>query len=67
MSFHGGAKWLESLISGYPILQQFVGFRVNSINCVVEKIAGLTRELNKQMSLDVFSPCFAPLVRQRLW
>ncbi len=59
-----GAKWLESLISGYPILQQFVGFRVNSINCVVEKIAELTRELNKQMSLDVFSPCLAPLVGQ---
>jgi hypothetical protein len=59
-----GAKWLQSLISGYPILQQFVRFRANSINHVVEKITGLTSELNRQMSLDVFSPCLAPLVGQ---
>ncbi|MHC1783696.1 MAG: hypothetical protein AB9891_13235 [Anaerolineaceae bacterium] len=59
-----GAKWLEILISDYPILQQFVHFRVDSINNVVKKIAVLTMELNKEMSLDVFSPCFAPLVGQ---
>jgi hypothetical protein len=59
-----GAGWLEFLVADYPLLQQFIHFRARSINRVVERIADLTGELGRQLSLDVFSPCLAPLVGQ---
>jgi hypothetical protein len=57
-------NWLEQLIDGYPILQEFINFRTMSVNQVVAEINDLVKKLNKKMSLDVFSPSLAPLVGQ---
>ncbi len=59
-----GANWLEHFTANDPILRQFINFRVQSINQLVEKTANLAARLNKKMSLDVFSPCLATFVGQ---
>jgi hypothetical protein len=59
-----GSAWLEILISDQPLLQQFIRFRANSINNVIEQITERVHQLGKKLSLDVFSPSLAPLVGQ---
>lgn len=60
----GGAKWLEEIVAGRPLLQQFLRFRADSITDLVAEASQRIRKAGKKVSLDVFSPVLAPLVGQ---
>jgi|GEM_PF-559008 len=59
-----GAEWLDELIAGQPLLQQFIRFRADSISNLVRMVSERMRKIGKKTSLDVFSPVLAPLVGQ---
>jgi hypothetical protein len=59
-----GAEWLGLLVSGQPLLQQFIRFRADSITLLVATVSERMRQIGKKVSLDVFSPLLAPLVGQ---
>jgi hypothetical protein len=59
-----GAKWLEQLTAGQPLLQRFIQFRADSITALVAAVSQRMRTMGKKVSLDVFSPILAPLVGQ---
>jgi len=61
-----GNEWLADLIVEHPLLEKFIQFRIRSINEVVKKISQKTRQLNKKLSFDVFSPGLTTLVGQDL-
>ena len=60
----GGAKWLEEIVAGRPLLQNFIRFRADSIADLVAEASRRIRNAGKKVSLDVFSPVLAPLVGQ---
>jgi hypothetical protein len=64
VSIPGGARWLEALVAGHPLLQRFIRFRADSITELITTAAQRMRALGKKVSLDVFSPILAPLVGQ---
>jgi hypothetical protein len=59
-----GARWLEQLVAGQPLLQRFIQFRADSISALVAAASQRMRAMGKKVSLDVFSPILAPLVGQ---
>ncbi len=59
-----GAQWLEELLAGHSVLQEFVRFRCDSVTRVTASVRVLTDRLGKKLALDVFSPGLAPLVGQ---
>jgi hypothetical protein len=59
-----GHRWLDDLLAGVPLLQQFLQFRAASITELVHDVHDLTQRLDKKLSLDTFSPGLAPLVAQ---
>jgi hypothetical protein len=61
-----GASWMDILLKNYPLLQEFIRFRCDSITNVVEKVNALTTRIGKKIALDVYSPALAPLVGQDL-
>lgn len=61
-----GARWLDDLVAGRPVLQRFIDFRVDSIRELVGAVAERMRKLGKKVSLDVFTPVLAPCVGQSL-
>jgi hypothetical protein len=61
-----GAKWLEALVAGRPLLQRFIRFRADSITELIAKVSQRMRTMGKKVSLDVFSPALTPLVGQDL-
>lgn len=58
------SRWLDTLLTGSPILSRFVRFRAESVSALVAELAGEARRAGRKVSLDVFSPCLAPLVGQ---
>ena len=61
-----GARWLEQLVGGEPLLQRFIRFRADSIGALVDTVTQRMREMGRKVSLDVFTPMLAPLVGQDL-
>jgi hypothetical protein len=59
-----GSHWLDALLAGSPILLRFVRFRAESVAAFVAELAEHVRHIGRQVSLDLFSPCLAPLVGQ---
>ena len=59
-----GAAWLDALLKGLPLIQQFLIFRANAITRLVGEISALVRQHGKQLALDLFSPGLALLVGQ---
>ena len=59
-----GSKWVEALLAGNHILSRFRRFRADSIAALVAKLAEEARRMGRKASLDLFSPCLAPLVGQ---
>lgn len=59
-----GARWLEALVAGQPLLQRFIRFRADSISELIATVSRRMRTIGKRVSLDVFSPILAPLVGQ---
>jgi hypothetical protein len=60
----GASAWLEALVSGSDGLSRFLRFRAESVACLVAELAEEARRLGRKVSLDLFSPCLAPLVGQ---
>ena len=62
----GGAtsSWLDALLASSPILLRFLRFRAESVAALVAELAADARSLGRKVSLDLFSPCLAPLVAQ---
>ncbi len=58
------SSWLDALVAGSPILSHFLRFRANNVAALVAELAGEARRLGRKVSLDLFSPCLAPLVGQ---
>ena len=56
--------WLEALVAGSPILSHFLRFRADSVAALVAALAEDARRLGRKVSLDLISPCLAPLVGQ---
>ena len=63
-SISNDKTWLDGLLANQPVLQQFINFRMSSINRVLTEINNLLKKTNKKLALDVFSPSLAPLVGQ---
>ena len=59
-----GSKWLQALLAGSHILSRFLRFRADSVTVLVAELAEEARRLGRKVSLDLFSPCLAPLVGQ---
>jgi hypothetical protein len=59
-----GPHWLETLLTGSPVLSRFLRFRADSIASLVAELAEQARQMGRKVSLDLFSPCLAPLVGQ---
>ncbi len=57
-------RWLETIVSANPLLSRFLKFRADSIDKLVAELAEETRSIGRKVSLDLFSPCLAPLVGQ---
>ena len=60
----GPSAWLEALVNGSGVLSRFLRFRVESVARLVAELAEEARGLGRKVSLDLFSPCIAPLVGQ---
>ena len=58
------SSWLEELVAGNPILSHFLRFRADSVTALVAALAEDARRMGRKVSLDLFSPCLAPLVGQ---
>jgi hypothetical protein len=58
------SSWLEALVAGNPILSRFLRFRADSVTALVAALAEDARPMGRKVSLDLFSPCLAPLVGQ---
>ena len=58
------SAWLKSFVDGRGVLSRFLRFRAESVARLVEELAGVARGLGRKVSLDLFSPCLAPLVGQ---
>jgi hypothetical protein len=56
--------WLEALVNGSGVLSRFLRFRAESVARLVAELAEEARRLGRKVSLDLFSPCLAPLVGQ---
>jgi hypothetical protein len=56
------SPWLDALFVGSPILSHFLRFRADSIAALVAELADQARRMGRKVSLDLFSPCLAPLV-----
>jgi hypothetical protein len=56
--------WLDTLLAGNPILSRFIRFRADSVAALVAELAEDVRRMGRRVSLDLFSPCLAPLVGQ---
>ena len=56
--------WLDTLLAGNPILSRFIRFRADSVAALVAELAEDVRRMGRKVSLDLFSPCLAPLVGQ---
>jgi hypothetical protein len=54
--------WLEALVNGSGVLSRFLRFRAESVARLVAELAEEARRLGRKVSLDLFSPCLAPLV-----
>jgi hypothetical protein len=59
-----GLSWLDALVADSPILSRFLRFRADSVTALVAELADEVRRMGRNMSLDLFSPCLAPLVGQ---
>jgi hypothetical protein len=57
-------NWIEALIAGSPVLSRFLRFRADSVARLVAELAEEARRPGRKVSLDLFSPCLAPLVGQ---
>jgi hypothetical protein len=57
-------SWIDALVAGSPILSRFLRFRADSVDRLVAELSEEARRLGRQVSLDLFSPCLAPLVGQ---
>ena len=60
----GNSSWLDALVAGSPILSHFLRFRAASVAALVAELAEQARRMGRKVSLDLFSPCLAPLVGQ---
>jgi hypothetical protein len=60
----GNSSWLDALVAGSPILSHFLRFRADSVAALVAELAEQARRMGRRVSLDLFSPCLAPLVGQ---
>jgi hypothetical protein len=58
------SNWLGALLAGHPVLARFVAFRAESVASLVADLAAEARGRGRKVSLDLFSPCLAPLVGQ---
>jgi hypothetical protein len=58
------SPWLDALLVGSPVLSHFVRFRADSVAALVAELAEEARRMGRMVSLDLFSPCLAPLVGQ---
>jgi hypothetical protein len=58
------SSWLGALLAGSPILSRLVRFRADSAAALVAELAEQARRMERKVSLDLFSPCLAPLVGQ---
>jgi hypothetical protein len=58
------SAWLASLVSGSDGLSRFLSFRADSVARLAAELAEEARRLGRKVSLDLFSPCLAPLVGQ---
>jgi hypothetical protein len=58
------SHWLDGLLADSPILSRFLRFRADSVAALVAEFVGLARRMGRKVSLDLFSPCLAPLVGQ---
>jgi hypothetical protein len=58
------SSWLDALVAGSPILSHFLRFRAESVAALVAVLAEQARRMGRKVSLDLFSPCLAPLVGQ---
>ena len=56
--------WLDALLAGSSVLTRFLQFRAESVTAVVAELADDARRMGRKVSLDLFSPCLAPLVGQ---
>ena len=63
-SGHEASPWLDALFVGSPILSHFLRFRADSVVALVAELAEQARQMGRKVSLDLFSPCIAPLVGQ---
>lgn len=57
-------SWLDALVAGSPILSHFLRFRADSVGALVAELAEGARCMGRKVSLDLFSPCLAPVVGQ---
>jgi hypothetical protein len=57
-------SWLDALLASSPVLSRFLRFRAESVAALVAELAEDARRLGRKVSLDLFSPCLAPLVGQ---
>ena len=60
----GASRWLDELFARSPILSRFLRFRARSVAALVAELAEEARSMGRMVSLDLFSPCLAPLVGQ---
>jgi hypothetical protein len=58
------SPWLSALLAGSPMLSRFLRFRADSVTALVADLAECARHIGRKVSLDLFSPCLAPLVGQ---
>ena len=63
-SDHEAPPWLDALLMGSPVLSHFLRFRADSVVALVAELAEQARQMGRKVSLDLFSPCLAPLVGQ---
>ena len=60
----GESSWLDALVGGSRDLCRFARFRAESIASLVAELSEEARRSGRSVSLDLFSPCVAPLVGQ---
>jgi hypothetical protein len=58
------SSWLDAVLAASPILSRFLRFRAESVAALVAELAQDARRMGRKVSLDLFSPCLAPLVGQ---
>jgi hypothetical protein len=58
------SSWLDAMLASSPVLSRFLRFRAESVTALVAELAQDARRMGRKVSLDLFSPCLAPLVGQ---